>query len=109
MQTELFSPSTNARAADLLDQVLHKPAHQINSQEIGETLDHMFPEQQHENKDLKATKQILKETAQELSTHELTDITTEIKYLTDNWLDDFERSIFQGLTLKELLHENAGR
>ncbi len=74
-----------------------------------DTLDLMFPEQLREEKDLLKVKAILGNLTASFTTQELKDIVTEVQYLADSWLDDFERSIFKGVTLQELLHEIGGR
>lgn len=56
---------------------------------------------------LKKTKKILGELALELSDEELKTIVTEIQFLADTWLDEFERGIFAGKTLNELLTEEV--
>ncbi len=50
-----------------------------------------------------------KEIAQEVSPEQLKNIITEVQFLTESWLDEFERQIFKGLTLQELLHEKGGK
>ncbi len=74
-----------------------------------DTLDLMFPEQIREEKDLLKVKTILGDLSTSISNQELKDVITEVQFLADSWLDDFERSIFKGVTLQELLHEKGGR
>ncbi len=74
-----------------------------------QTLDRMFPEQEREEKDLKLAKDALGLIAYELSPEELKTTVLEVEFLTETWLDDFERSIFNGLTLRELLHEKGAK
>ena len=74
-----------------------------------ETLDLMFPEQLREEKELIKVKLILGDLASGYSTQEFKEIVTEIQYLADSWLDDFEKSIFKGETLLELLHDKNNR
>lgn len=76
---------------------------------IAKTLDELFPEQERDNKDLKLAKQTLKDLAWELSPEELKIVISEVQFLCESWLDDFERSIFNGQTLRELLHEKGGK
>lgn len=76
---------------------------------IAKTLDELFPEQERDNKDLKLAKQTLKDLAWELSPEELKIVVSEVQFLCESWLDDFERSIFNGQTLRELLHEKGGK
>lgn len=72
------------------------------------SLDEMFPEQERLNKQVNQAKSILGDIAKEFSTSELQDIVSEIQFLADSWLDNYEREIFDGLTLNELLHEKGG-
>lgn len=62
-----------------------------------------------EDKDIQQTRKILGEVAKDLSADELKDIASEVQYLVNSWLDDFERGIFEGKTLKEILHEKGGQ
>ncbi len=52
---------------------------------------------------LQKAREILGELANVYSDDELWKIVTEIQFLTDCWLDEFEREIFDGKTLTELL------
>ena len=75
---------------------------------VKQSLDELFPEQERMNKQVRQAKSILGDIAKEFSTSELQDIVSEIQFLTDSWLDNYEREIFDGLTLNELLHEKGG-
>lgn len=84
------------------------PNPQKNTPSIKESLDTLFPEQQHEEKQIKKAKEILGTLSEEFTEVQLRDAITEIQFLTEYWLDDFERQIFHGVTLQELLHEKGG-
>ena len=75
---------------------------------ITQALDVLFPEQERENKDIKEAREILGALSKELDDTQIKDLITEVQFLTESWLDDFERSIFKGLTLQELFHEKGG-
>lgn len=79
-----------------------------NPKPIKESLNSLFPEQEYSDKDFQKTKEILGPLAKNLTTAELRDVIAETQYLINSWLDDFERNIFDGLTLNELLHEKGG-
>jgi hypothetical protein len=100
-------------AVGLLEKVgsesLNLPSTTETSKSINDSLNEMFPEQQRDEKELKQSKEILGELAAAYKPEQLKDAITEIKFLTETWLDDFEREIFQGRTLKELLHEKGGQ
>jgi len=82
--------------------------HQNKSKSIKKSLDQLFPEQEYEEKNLQKVKEVLGTVAHEMSLEELKVAVTEVQFLVETWLDDFERGIFNGLTLKELLHEKGG-
>lgn len=79
-----------------------------SSKTIKKSLDQLFPEQQYDDKDIQKVKDILGPLATKFSASELRDIVAETQFLVGSWLDDFEREIFNGLTLNELLHEKGG-
>lgn len=53
--------------------------------------------------DIEEARKILGSIAQDFSDEELRDEYTKIQYLIETWLDDYEKSIFGGKTLRELL------
>lgn len=48
-------------------------------------------------------RKILGKTAENLSDEEIQDQLTKIQFLAESWLDDYERSIFDGKTLAEVI------
>lgn len=97
---------------EVLDTVTPTPSPRAPQEPISPTirqsLNEMFPEQQYDEKAIQKAKEILGETAKEFTQEQLQDAVTEIQYLCESWLDDFERQVFQGKTLNELLHEKGG-
>lgn len=75
---------------------------------LRQSLDELFPEQKFEDKDIQKAKEILGSLATEFTTEQLRGSVIEIQLLAQSWLDDLERDIFKGLTLKEVLHEKGG-
>jgi hypothetical protein len=65
------------------------------------------PPQVLEDKQIQAVRKILGDVGKDLTTEELQAITTEIQFLVDNWLDDFEKELFDGQTLQQLLNERG--
>lgn len=72
-------------------------------------LDDLFPEQEYEEKKIQQTKKILGSLVNDFTSEQLRDTITEVQFLAESWLDDFERGIFGGLTLQEMLHERGGK
>lgn len=56
--------------------------------------------------DLEEFKNILKAGGIVIEDDELEETLTKAKYLINQWLDSFERDIFEGKTLQELLASN---
>lgn len=79
------------------------------SKTITRFLDELFPEQQREEKNIQKAKDTLGTLANQFSQEQLKETVTEIQFLVDSWLDDFERKTFKGQTLNELLHERGGK
>ncbi len=55
---------------------------------------------------LQKTRHIMGNAASELSDDELEAYVTEFQHLIDYWLDTFEKDLFDGVTLQQLLREN---
>lgn len=77
------------------------------SQSITHSLETLFPEQKFD-KTIQKAREILGLLANEFTPEQLKDVVMEIQYLTDSWLDEYERELFNGKTLRELLHEKGG-
>ncbi|MDD3002475.1 MAG: hypothetical protein PHS06_01235 [Candidatus Shapirobacteria bacterium] len=90
-------------------QVFDKSAYNFKkNSSIIESLDVIFPEQKRQDKDLVNTKEVLGELSKSFTDLQLKELITDIDFLVENWLDQFEKGIFEGKTLKELLHEKGG-
>lgn len=78
------------------------------NQFLKRSLDSLFPEQQYKDKDIQKANEILGKTSEVIGEDCMKDVLTEIQFLASTWLDNFERELFDGLTLQELLHEKGG-
>ena len=83
---------------------IQKPSESIT---LRQSLDDLFPEQRFEDKDIQKAKEILGTLTNEFTTEHLTGVIIEVQHLAQTWLDELERDIFKGLTLKEVLHEKG--
>lgn len=52
---------------------------------------------------IEEARKILGKTAEEMSDEELQNQMTMMKFLAESWLDEYEKSIFDGKTLQELV------
>lgn len=73
-----------------------------------EAIRSLFPEQEYEEKNIQKAKEALGALADNFSKDEVRDLASQVEYLVESWLDEFERDIFKGQTLNELLHERRG-
>lgn len=67
-------------------------------------LDSIFPSRQEETKIAKA-RRILEDVASDLSDEELEIYLIKFEFLLDTWIDNFEKDIFEGKTLNQLIRE----
>lgn len=67
---------------------------------LANTLSKMFPEQEHENKTVQRTKQIL---GDKYTTVEVKSMIASFEYLINTWMEEYEKKVFDGKTLRELL------
>lgn len=82
-----------------------KLATSYNPQQSIETaINNIFPLQSEENKTSRMRKALGK-SAQSLSNEQIETITSEFQFLIDSWMDEFEKEVFCGSTLKEILNE----
>ena len=65
---------------------------------------YIFPESPEENKIQKA-RAILGESVKDVPDEEMAIYITQFQYLLDSWLDQYEKQIFNNLTLQQLLRE----
>ena len=75
---------------------------------ITESLDVMFPEQKKQDKDVLKARELLGELSKQFTEVELKEVITDVDFIVESWLDDFERELFKGKTMQELLHEKGG-
>lgn len=97
--------------ARVFEEVTARPVSKVPSSLSPSTtasIQELFPEQEYEERNFQKAKQILGELANNFSQSELRDIVAQVEYLAESWLDDFERDIFEGKTLNEVLHEKGG-
>lgn len=64
----------------------------------------MFPEKKEEDR-LQKARRILGSTIEGISDEQLEVYIAEFQYLITAWLDEYERKVFNGLTLREVLQE----
>ena len=72
-------------------------------QSIETAINNIFPLASEENKTSRMRK-ALGNAAKSLSNEQIETITTEFQCLIESWMDEFEKNVFSGLTLKEVLN-----
>ncbi len=68
------------------------------------SLNSLFPTSEEDNK-LQKARGMLGELAQTIPDDELAVYLTQFQYLLDEWLDEYEQELFNGLTLRRLLQD----
>ena len=73
------------------------------SQGVYDQLNNLFSEQDKQKNSILEAREILGESASALTDDQVYDLVSEIQYLADTWLEEYERTIFDGKTLDETL------
>lgn len=64
----------------------------------------IFPKNSEQENNVIRTRRILGKTAQTLSDEQIETIVSEFQFLANTWLDEFEKEIFSGHTLQEVIN-----
>ncbi len=76
----------------------------LDHRKLFESSFYIYPESPEENKIQKA-RAILGEAVNEVPDSEMAVYITQFQYLLDSWLDIYEKEIFNGLTLQQMLRK----
>jgi hypothetical protein len=107
-QLEIQPLNALANASDLAINLPSLPSDAQSKQEgTYEQINHLFNEQDQQEKTVQEAIDTLGKSAQELSDSEVYDMVNDVQYLVDIWLEEFERKTFDGKTLNELLDLNS--
>lgn len=69
-------------------------------------LNQFFADQNQEQRSILEAREILGDSAADISDEQVYELITEVQYLVDTWIEEFERNVFDGKTLQELLQLN---
>lgn len=84
----------------------HLPSAFQTNQGTYEQINELLNEQDKQEKTVQEARDILGESAKDLSDSEVYDLVNEVQFLVDTWLEEYERKTFEGQTLYELLNIN---
>lgn len=76
---------------------------QSNSHGVYDQINSYFSGQDQQSKTVLEAREILGKSANSLSDEEVYELVTEMQYLVDGWLEEYEKTVFDGKTLKELV------
>lgn len=72
-------------------------------QSLNSLLTTLYPENRSQDKEILTVKKILGEKGASMSQEEIKDLIAKVQYLIDSMLNQFERKLYEGKTLQELL------
>ena len=87
--------------------VKHTEVKLLEQQGVYDNLNQYLTEQDKEQKTVLETRDILGNSAENLTDEQILNLVNEVQYLVDTWLEEFERKAYGGTTLNELLHLNS--
>jgi hypothetical protein len=79
------------------------PSTQSGSQGTYDQINELFNIQDQQEKSIQEAREILGDSAKDLTDGQVYDLLNEIQFLVESWLEEFERNTFKGKTLDELL------
>ncbi len=66
-------------------------------------LNNFFSEQNKEQRDIAEAREILGDSVKDLTDSQVYDLVNEVQFLVDSWLEEFEKDVFDGKTLDEVI------
>ena len=78
----------------------------INQQDKYEKINQLFEEKDQQERTILEAREILGESANNLTDEQVFDLVNEVQFLVDSWLEEYERKIFDGKSLDELILPN---
>lgn len=66
-------------------------------------LNQFFSDQNKEQRDIVEARQILGDSAMDLTDGQVQDLVNEVQFLVDSWLDEYEKREFDGKSLNEVI------
>ncbi len=94
------SNSTVKSAQNLLVEEVKPTSNRID---VYDKINHFFNESDSDVKAIEQARQILGDDAKTLRTEQIQDLLSNIDYLVNSWIEEFERSVFDGKTFNELI------
>jgi hypothetical protein len=76
---------------------------QPSSQGTYDQINELFSNQDEQEKTIREAREILGDSVKDLADSQVYDLVTEVQFLVDSWLEDFERDVFDGKTLDEII------
>lgn len=79
------------------------PSTKESAQGTYDQINQLFNNKDQQEKSILEAREILGESAKDLTDNQVYDLLNEIQFLVDSWLEEFERNTFEGKTLDELI------
>lgn len=78
----------------------------LNLEGAYEKINQIFEGQDQQEKTIQEAREILGDSADNLTDEQVYDLANEVQFLVDSWLEEYERKVFDGKSLDELLQLN---
>jgi len=75
----------------------------LDQQDKYDQINELFQDQDQQEKTILEAREILGEPARDLSDEQVFDLVNEVQFLIDGWLEEYERKVFDGKSLDEVL------
>lgn len=78
-----------------------------NHRDSYEKINQLFEQQDLQDRTIFEAREILGELAKDLADDKIYELINEIQFLVESWIEEYERKVFNGMSLEELLHYNS--
>ncbi len=75
----------------------------LDQQDKYDQINQLFEDQDQQEKTILEAREILGEPANDLSNEQVFDLVNEVQFLVENWLEEYERKVFDGKSFDEML------
>lgn len=104
LQLPVYQPANKSASNSTRELVAE--SEKLDHQDTYDQLNQLFVERDSKQKALLEARNLLGKREEELTDEEVTNLATEVQYLVDAWLEEFERNVYGGKTLNEIFNLN---
>lgn len=104
LQLPVYQPANKSTSNSTRELVAE--SEKLDHRDTYDQLNQLFVERDSKQKALIEARNLLGKREEELTDEEVANLASEVQYLVDTWLEEFERNVYGGKTLNEIFNLN---